>query len=111
MPTMQLTQEVYPFDEYTFIIEYDYTPPQRGRYSGPPEDCYPDEPEELEITSVKLRDCPFVAPDTELMTFIYSDAMDTLHAAVLDHIHDNPDDQGDIPDHTIYRDYGPEDFE
>ena len=33
-------------------IEFDYTPGQRGRFSGPPEDCYPDEPEEISVTKV-----------------------------------------------------------
>lgn len=31
------------------LVYYYFTPAQRGRYSGPPEDCYPDEDEEIEI--------------------------------------------------------------
>ena len=37
------------------VIAYDYSPAQRGRYSGPPEDCYPDEPAEVDITDVVLQ--------------------------------------------------------
>jgi hypothetical protein len=40
--------------EYDAQIEYAYTPARRGRYSGAPEDCYPDEPEELEVISVAV---------------------------------------------------------
>lgn len=34
-------------------VWYYFTPEQRGRYSGPPEDCYPDEPAEVEITKIE----------------------------------------------------------
>lgn len=38
--------------ENDLTVFYNYTPAQAGRYSGPPEDCYPDEPEEIEIVDV-----------------------------------------------------------
>lgn len=37
------------------VIVYDYTPRQAGRYSGPPESCYPDEPAEVDITNVVFQ--------------------------------------------------------
>lgn len=33
---------------------YYYTLYQRGRYSGPPEDCYPDEPAEVEFVKFEV---------------------------------------------------------
>ena len=36
-------------------VEYDYSTGQRGRYTGPPEFCYPDEPEEVVILSVLVN--------------------------------------------------------
>lgn len=43
--------------DQTATIEYTYTPRIPGRYSGPPEDCYPDEGEELEVTKVVIGNC------------------------------------------------------
>lgn len=37
-----------------FEIEYTYIPAQPGKYLGRPEDCYPDEPAEIELISVAL---------------------------------------------------------
>ena len=106
MPSLQLTQEIYPFEEYTLLIECDYSPLRRGRFSGPPEDCYPDEPEELEITSITLLDCPFIATSTELLPYFTSDALESLHDATLFHIHDTP--EVNIPDRDICIDYSPD---
>ena len=39
--------------EIDLEVEYLYSPRVPGRYSGPPEDCYPDEPSEVEVISVK----------------------------------------------------------
>ena len=58
---MTLTQEVYPFGELNFTIEYTYSPFTPGQYSGPPDRCYPDEPEELDISSIKVEDCPRIS--------------------------------------------------
>lgn len=38
----------------TFEAEVDYTPGTPGRYYGPPENCYPDEPSETEITALTV---------------------------------------------------------
>ena len=42
------------YKAFIFEIEYAYIPMIPGRLSGPPEDCYPDEPEEIELISVSL---------------------------------------------------------
>lgn len=39
----------------TYTVEVEYTPGQRGRFSGPPEKCYPDEPSELNIVQVLIN--------------------------------------------------------
>ena len=37
-------------------VEYRYTPVTRGRYYGPPEDCYPDEGGDVEVESATYVD-------------------------------------------------------
>ncbi|WP_236175948.1 hypothetical protein [Pseudomonas pseudonitroreducens] len=40
-------------EQYELTVEItDYSPGRAGKYSGPWEDCYPDEPEELEFEVV-----------------------------------------------------------
>lgn len=39
----------------TFDAEVSYTPATPGRYSGPPEDCYPDDPAELDFISLECN--------------------------------------------------------
>ena len=36
------------------VVEYSYSPGAPGRLWGPPEDCYPEEPPEIDILSVKV---------------------------------------------------------
>lgn len=43
-------------------IDFDYTPETRGRFSGPPEDCYPTEPENLDVHGVVLTGKFFRVP-------------------------------------------------
>lgn len=49
-----------------FDAEISYTPATPGRYSGPPEDCYPDDPAELEILSLTCegKDAMFLLDGT-----------------------------------------------
>lgn len=42
----------------TLRLTYNYTAGDPGRTSGPPEDCYPPEPEEVEITKIELQGEP-----------------------------------------------------
>lgn len=49
-----------------FEAEVDYTPGTPGRYSGPPEKCYPHEPPEVEITALTVdgKDAMFLLDST-----------------------------------------------
>ena len=44
-----------PLGEQYVMVGYHYTPAQPGRYSGPPEDCYPDEPDEIDLVAVSCE--------------------------------------------------------
>lgn len=47
----------FTFNGYQFRLEeYDYIPGIPGRYSGPPEHCFPDEPPELEPVKLLIED-------------------------------------------------------
>ena len=37
-------------------IEYEYTPAEKGKYNGLPENCYPGEPEIIDLVSVYFGD-------------------------------------------------------
>ena len=52
---MQYTLDAGELGEISLDVDYDYTPYQRGRISGPPEDCYPDEPAEICATAATLE--------------------------------------------------------
>lgn len=36
------------------IVEYNHTPAVKGYLSGAPEDCYPSEDDQIEVTSVQI---------------------------------------------------------
>lgn len=42
-------------EEIVIDVEFTYHPGTPGRYSGPPEYCYPAEPGEIEIVSARVR--------------------------------------------------------
>jgi len=46
-------------EEIELEIEGYYTPGTPGRKTGPPEDCYPDDPGEVEIDTIFFQDKPW----------------------------------------------------
>lgn len=104
MATKTITVEATLFGEVEFVMTYEYTPFRPGRFSGPPEDCYPDEPEELEIESIENTSS--ILPDGNLMNILEDDFIELLADRLLDAIHD---DFVDIDPSDICVDYDPED--
>lgn len=104
MATKTITVEATLFGEVEFVMTYEYTPFRPGRFSGPPEDCYPDEPEELEIESIENTSS--ILPDGNLMNILEDDFIELLKDRLLDAIHD---DFVDIDPSDICVDYDPED--
>lgn len=43
-------------EDFCITFEVYYSPGTPGRYSGPPEDCYPDEPAEVELLKAWVTD-------------------------------------------------------
>ena len=54
MSTTTYTVDLGILGEIDALVTYEYSPPQSGKYSGPPEDCYPDEDAELTVTNVQV---------------------------------------------------------
>ena len=104
MATKTITAETDLFGEVEFVMTYEYTPFRPGRISGPPEDCYPDEPEELEIESIEHISS--ILPDGNLMNILEDDFIEHLEDRLLDAIHD---DFVDVEPSDICVDYDPED--
>jgi hypothetical protein len=72
-------------------VAYTYLPGDPGRLSGPPEDCYPPEPAEVDIRSVFIRTMPegvwteattllaqMLADDEQFLEFLESEAAEQL---------------------------------
>ena len=51
--TITYTIDLGLLGEVDVEVDYFYDPGTPGRYSGPPENCYPDEPAELELVAVR----------------------------------------------------------
>jgi hypothetical protein len=47
--------EVYAEDDVPYMVQYEYEPLIPGRFSGPPENCYPDEGGSLAIGDIFLN--------------------------------------------------------
>ena len=58
--TTVITREVLPDFEAEIVVAWVLHPGDPGRYSGRPEDCYPAEPDEVEVLSAvwEVNDCP-----------------------------------------------------
>jgi hypothetical protein len=69
-----------------FEAEVDYTPLIPGRFSGPPERCYPDEGGECEITALTCdgKDALFLLASMDLAPDIESAAADAAEEALRD---------------------------
>jgi len=52
--TMKTLFIAVKYQRFVFDVEYTYIPMIPGKSSGPQEDCYPDEPEEVTLISVAL---------------------------------------------------------
>lgn len=58
--------------EAEFAVGYTFTAGYEGRTSGPYEDCYPGEPDTVEVTSVRVGGLTLTGADEELLLDIPS---------------------------------------
>ena len=53
---MRADNVVFSYGGATYVASGYYTPGLPGRYSGPPERCYPDEPSEFDVDTLHIRE-------------------------------------------------------
>lgn len=95
---MSFTRVNDSLEEIIIDVTFTYSPPVPGRYSGPPDRCYPDEPGEVEIHSARIRESGEHVELTDgEIDQVYAEA-DRLYA---EHVADcyEPDDDKDIADY------------
>jgi len=78
--TIQYTVDLGVLGEIDLQVEYNYSPMVPGRYSGPPEDCYPDEPPEVEILRVRCDSLLISGPMEILLASALDDDESFLEA-------------------------------
>lgn len=85
-------QQVAFFDEpfemlgVEMLASGTYYPGSPGRYSGPPEDCYPAEPDEVEIEALT------VAGTVDIIALVSDTVMKRCADAMRDHIANRDED-------------------
>lgn len=87
-------------------VDYHFSPFSPGRYSGPPEHCYPDEPAELDITSINW-DSPLGMVD--ILPLLSQDEFEIIHDELFEIICDEhaevDEPEPDYPDPNDYDQY------
>lgn len=81
---MTTTHEIKSHEELELDVEYTFQRGTPGRLSGPPEHCYPPEPDEIEIVKVTFRGIDITAKLT-------ADEIDKI-AGSIDHEDDDEPD-------------------
>lgn len=89
MATKTLTVETDLFGELRFEVTYTHSPFRPGKYSGPPEHCYPDEPEELEIESIFVINSPAIPSTIDVRGILSPDFLEEVEDQLYDAIHDD----------------------
>ncbi len=98
----RLNPETQEYDELEIEVTGTATPFVRGRYSGPPEKCYPDEGGEIEDLAATHKGKPF-----ELTSAEEDKAIEALQEVASDVDEGpDPDDYDDDFEPDYDRDYG-----
>jgi hypothetical protein len=71
-------------DSFVCEVEFDFTAGTKGRFYGLPENCYPAEPDEYDITSLILRDGKMFYNANFLISAMGEDIEDAIRALPAD---------------------------
>ena len=67
--------------DHDLVVQFYYTPGRPGKVSGPPEYCYPEEPEEITIEGI------FDDEGNSLEHLVPESSFEKLEQKILDHVH------------------------